>query len=141
MKNYRITVNQEVYHVTVEEVQSGTMPVPSATSIPTPAPKPTSAPVPASKPAPTAAPASKSASANPVAANVAGLKIQAPMPGKVLALKVSPGEVVKSGTVLLVLEAMKMENDIMAPKDGTIKAVAVSAGAAVTTGEVLIVME
>ena len=67
--------------------------------------------------------------------------MQAPMPGKVLVVNVAPGAAVKRGTVLLVLEAMKMENDIMAPVDGTIKAVNVSVGSSVNTGDVLVVIE
>lgn len=63
------------------------------------------------------------------------------MPGKVLAVKVAPGDAVKSGTLLVILEAMKMENDIMAPVAGTVAAVNVQAGDSVSTGEVLVVID
>jgi glutaconyl-CoA decarboxylase len=63
------------------------------------------------------------------------------MPGKILDIKVTPGDVVKSGTVLVILEAMKMENDIMAPADGTVRAINVKEGDSVNTGDVLVVIE
>jgi biotin carboxyl carrier protein len=63
------------------------------------------------------------------------------MPGKILTINVTPGASVKSGEVLLVLEAMKMENDIMAPNDGTVAAINVQTGDSVNTGEVLVVID
>ena len=76
--------------------------------------------------------------AKPVAAGSA--TISAPMPGKVLEVKVKAGDAVKAGDVLMILEAMKMQNEIMAPADGTISDVRVSAGQTVGTGDVMIVM-
>jgi glutaconyl-CoA decarboxylase len=76
--------------------------------------------------------------AKPVAAGAA--TVTAPMPGKVLEVKCKAGDAVKSGQVLLILEAMKMQNEIMAPADGTIADVRVSAGSTVNTGDVMIVM-
>ena len=79
----------------------------------------------------------------PVAAPVvtgAGEAINAPMPGNILKVNVKPGDAVKSGTVLVVLEAMKMENEIMAPKDGTVTQVLVSKGSTVDTGAPLVVI-
>ena len=67
-----------------------------------------------------------------------GLVIVAPMPGKVLSVNVTPGQAVKSGEVLLILEAMKMENEIMAPADGTVDTVPATAGANVNSGDVLV---
>ena len=70
----------------------------------------------------------------------AGTKVKAPMPGSILAVKTSVGQAVKAGDVLVVLEAMKMENDITAPCDGTIKEIVVTKGTTVNTDDVLVVM-
>ncbi len=113
MRKYNVNVNGTAYEVTVEEVKGGVAPAPVA------------APAPAPAPAPAAAPAG------------AGEQITAPMPGTILDVKVSAGQAVKSGDVLMILEAMKMENEIMAPHDGTITAVSVSKGAAVESGTLL----
>lgn len=135
MKNYTITVNGNVYEVTVEE--GLTTGAPAAAKMPSvPAP---SAPAPS---APKAAPAPAApAPAAPVkAANVGSegdLKIAAPMPGKILGLKVNPGQAVKRGDVLVLLEAMKMENEIVAPSDGTVASVNVATGDSVEAGATL----
>ncbi|MDR1548452.1 MAG: biotin/lipoyl-binding protein [Hungatella sp.] len=121
MKNYTITVNGNVYDVTVEEGPS------------------TGAPAAANKPSAPAAPAP--APAAPVKAastgSEGGLKIAAPMPGKILGVKVSQGQAVKQGDVLIVLEAMKMENEIVAPSDGTVASVNVAIGDSVEAGATL----
>ena len=122
MKKYTITVNGTAYEVEVEEM--GGVAAPKA------------APAPAAAPAPKAA--APAPAAKPVAAGSA--TISAPMPGKVLEVKVKAGDAVKSGDVLMILEAMKMQNEIMAPADGTISDVRVSAGQTVGTGDVMIVM-
>ncbi len=113
MRKYNVNVNGTAYEVTVEEVKGGA------------APAPVSAPAPAAAPAPA-----------PAAAG-AGEQITSPMPGTILDVKVTAGQAVKSGDVLMVLEAMKMENEIMAPKDGTVTAVSTSKGATVETGTLL----
>jgi Acetyl/propionyl-CoA carboxylase, alpha subunit len=119
MKNYRITVNGNVYDVTVEE--AGSAPMTSAPSAPVAVPK--------------AAPAPKAA---PTASGSQGaVKINAPMPGKVLSVKASVGAAVTKGQVIMILEAMKMENEIVAPQDGTIASIDVSEGASVEAGTVL----
>lgn len=126
MKKYNIVVNGTAYQVEVDEV--GGAASPSVASAPV-----ASAPV-ASAPAP-AAPA-------PAAAPSAGAQvISSPMPGTVLDVKVSPGQAVKSGDVLIILEAMKMENEIMAPSDGTVDTVPVAKGAAVNSGDVLVTLK
>ena len=124
MRKFNITVNGVAYEVEVEEVKDGAAPAAAA-----PAPvKAAPAPV---KPAP--APAAKA----PVAA---GAQVKAPMPGTILEVKVQQGQSVKKGDVLMVLEAMKMENEIMCPQDGTVAQVNVSKGASVNSGDVLCVL-
>ena len=123
MKKYNIVVNGTTYQVEVEEVGG----VPSA---PKAAPAPAPAPV-AAAPAP--------APAAPAAPVAAGDKaIVSPMPGTVLVVRVSAGQAVKAGDILLILEAMKMENEILAPHDGTIDTVSVTKGASVNSGDPLV---
>ena len=100
------------------------------------APAPVAAPVAA--PAPAAAPAA--APAPVAAAPVAGEAVSAPMPGNILKVNVTAGQAVKEGDVLVILEAMKMENEIMAPKAGTVAQVLVSKGSTVDTGATLVVL-
>lgn len=120
MKSYSITVNGVVYDVTVEEKNGATAPAPAKAAIP--APK-AAAPAPAPKAAP---------------AGVAGsIEVTAPMPGKILSVKANPGQSVKRGDVILLLEAMKMENEVVAPQDGTVAGINVSAGDMVESGDVL----
>lgn len=126
MKSYTITVNGTVYDVTVEE-KGGTA---------APAAAPVSAPAAAPAPAPaSAAPAAKPAGA------AGSVEVTAPMPGKILDVKAAPGQAVKKGEVILLLEAMKMENEVVAPQDGTIASVNVNAGAMVESGDVLATMD
>ncbi len=123
MKNYTITVNGTVYDVSVEEKSGGAAPAaPSA---------PAAAPAPA--PAPAAAPKA--------AGNAGSVSITAPMPGKILDIKANAGQAVKKGDVVLLLEAMKMENEVVAPQDGTIASVNVGSGAMVESGDVLATMD
>ena len=125
MRKFNITVNGVAYEVEVEEVAAGEASAPAAAA-PKAAPK-------------AAAPAAKPAA--PKAAPVAnGTKVNAPMPGTILDVKVAQGQAVKKGDVLLILEAMKMENEILAPQDGTVAQVAVSKGASVNSGDPLVVL-
>ena len=124
MKNYKITVNGTPYNVTVEE---------GAAAPAAPAAAPAPAPAPAEAPAPAPAPAAPQGAAGSVT-------VDAPMPGNILDVKVSAGATVKSGDVLIILEAMKMENDIVAPQDGTIATINVSKGDTVDAGATLITM-
>ncbi len=120
MKSYTITVNGNVYDVTVEEGQSG---APSA--------------APAAR---TAAPKAAPKQAAAPAGAQGSVKVAAPMQGKILKVNVQQGSAVKKGDVLLILEAMKMENEISAPQDGTIATVECAAGDSVETGKVLVSM-
>ncbi len=125
MKTYTITVNGNVYDVTVEEGGAvAAAPVAAA-------------PVAAPKAAPAAAPKAATPKAAAPAGAQGGVKVNAPMPGKILGVKVSAGQAVKKGDVLVVLEAMKMENEIVAPQDGTVASVNTSVGEQVEAGAVL----
>lgn len=130
MKRYTITVNGTAYDVTVDEAGSApAAPVAAAPAAPAPAP--------AAAPAKAAAPAL----AAPAASGAEGaVKVDAPMPGTILDVKVSAGSSVESGQVLCILEAMKMENDIVAPQAGTISSVNVNKGDSVEAGQVIITM-
>ena len=119
MKNYTITVNGNVYDVTVEEGTGSTAGAAKAA-----APK-------------AAAPKAAPKAAAPAGAQGA-VKVNAPMPGKILKVNVNAGAAVKKGDVLLVLEAMKMENEICAPQDGTVATVECAAGDSVESGKVLV---
>lgn len=119
MKNYTITVNGNVYNVTVEEGTTAGAPVAAA---------PKAAPA-----APKAAPAP----AAPKSAGAGSVKVNAPMPGKIVAVKAKAGDAVKKGQVIIVLEAMKMENDIVAPADGTIASIDTAVGNSVEAGETI----
>ena len=122
MKYYNITVNGVAYSVSVEETAAGAAPVAAA---------PVAAPAaPAAPKAPAAAPAAPAGAAGAVA-------VKAPMPGNILEVRVKDGQSVQAGDVLFILEAMKMENEIMAPAAGIVSGVAVQKGSAVATGAVL----
>ena len=116
MKKYRVNVNGTVYEVDVEDI-SGAAPVA----------------------APAAAPAATPVAA-PVSAPAGGEQITSPMPGNILAVNVAAGDTVRKGQVLMILEAMKMENEIMCPCDGKIVSVSVTKGATVESGTLLCVI-
>lgn len=115
MKNYKITVNGKVYDVTVQE--AGEAPVQATAQAPAPKAK---------KPAATA--------------SAGAVSVKSPMPGTILDIKVSVGDSVKSGQLLCVLEAMKMENDIVAPQDGTVDAILVSKNDSVEANDDIIAL-
>ena len=128
---YKVTLNGRTYEVEVEHGKAILLDEYEAIA---PAPV-AAAPVAA---APAAAPAA-AAPAAPVVTG-AGEAVNAPMPGNILKVNVANGQAVKAGTVLVVLEAMKMENEIMAPKDGTVTQVLVQKGSTVDTGAPLVVI-
>ena len=115
MKKYRVNVNGTDYEITLEEVTGAEASKPAA-------------PAPQAAPAPAAAPAASAGSE----------QVVSPMPGNILNVNVKVGDTVKKGQVLLILEAMKMENEIMAPKDGTVTAVNVQKGSTVESGALIV---
>ncbi len=136
---FRVTVNGKSYDVTVDEMGSAPMPV-AAAPTPAVAPAPVAAPAPAVAPAPAAAPAPAPAPEPTPAPAGDGEPITAPMPGKVWKIPVSVGDSVSEGDVLVVLEAMKMENEIQAGSAGTVQAIKVKEGDPVNTGDVLVIV-
>ena len=114
MKKYKVNVNGTVYEVTVEVMDGAA--------------------------AMAAAPAPAAAAPAPAAVPAGGEKVSSPMPGTILAVNVQNGSPVKKGDVLFILEAMKMENEIMAPCDGTAASVSVTKGATVESGTLLCVI-
>ncbi len=114
MKKYKVNVNGSVYEITLEVMDGAPAAAPAA---------------------PAAAPAAPAA-----AAPAGGEKVCSPMPGTILSVNVQNGSAVKKGDVLMVLEAMKMENEIMAPCDGTITSVNTSKGSSVESGTLLCVI-
>jgi len=134
MKQYKVTVNGQSYDVVVEEV--GADPARQTAPAQIPPPPRQTAPAAAAAPAPSAAPAP---APTPSMAGVAvSTTIRSPMPGTVLSFKVEVGQEVKRGDVLLILEAMKMENEIVATNAGRVVALKVSAGSSVNTGDSLV---
>ena len=124
MRNFTITVDGKQYNVSVEEgAQSA---APAAAPVAAPA-APAAAPAPAVAPAPKAAPA----------ATGEGQAVNAPMPGTILDIKANVGTAVKTGQPIIILEAMKMENDIVAPCDGTVTSITVKKGDSVDTNQLL----
>ena len=114
MKKYRVTVNGTVYEIELEEL-IGTAPAPAAAAPAAPAPA--------------------------AAAPEGGEQVTAPMPGTILSINVAAGDTVKRGQVLMILEAMKMENEIMAPKSGKVASINTSKGSAVESGALLCVIQ
>lgn len=128
MKKFNITVNGTAYDVEVNEVKAAA-PAAAPKAAPAAAPKAAPAPAPASAPAAAAAPV-------PAGAET----VKAPMPGKILSVAVSAGQAVKKGETLLILEAMKMQNEIAAPHDAVVAEVRVAANQTVSTGDDMVVL-
>ena len=130
---YKITLKGTTYEVEVEKGEAMILDEYEAKS---PVPP---APVAAAPVAVAAAPAAAAPAAAPAAA-ASGTVVSAPLPGNIFAIKVKEGDAVKSGDVLIIIEAMKMENEVCAPSDGVVKQIAVSKGAMVATGDTLVVI-
>ena len=123
---YIVTLNGKNYEVEVTEEDAVLLEVTEAAAV-----APVAAPAPVAAAPATAAPAAPSAS---------GTNVPSPMPGTILSVNVAAGQAVKTGDVLMVLEAMKMENDIVAPCDGTVKQLLVSKGSTVNTDDILAII-
>ena len=136
---YVVTLNGKNYEVDVTETDAIVTGVTQVPVMVAAAPAVAAAPVAAPAEAPKAeeAPATPAAPAAPTAS---GTQVKAPMPGSILAVKASAGQAVKAGDVIIVLEAMKMENDIVAPCDGTVKEILVTKGSTVNTDDILAII-
>ena len=128
---YKVTLNGKTYEIEVEKGNAiveaeyeAAAPAPAAAPVSAPAAAPAAAPTPAAAPAVTGA----------------GEVVTSPLPGTVLDIKVSAGTPVKQGQLLVIVEAMKMENEILAPKDGTVSQVVATKGATVDSGAPLVVI-
>lgn len=128
MKMFRVIVNGNEYEVGIEELQERNTSQPAERKT-TPVPRPEK-PMAAQKPEPV----------TPVINSESGEAIVAPMPGTILRIEVSTGDAIAKGDTLMILEAMKMENEILAPCDGVVKQLNVSKGASVNSGDILVVL-
>ena len=131
MKKYIINVNGKSYEVEVDEVKGGSVQSVTPVAPQWPAPAPAAAPAPKAAPAPAA----------PKAAPGTGGSVTSPMPGNIWKVLVKPGDSVKSGDVLIILEAMKMENEIFASADAVVASVEVKEGDSVGSGDLLVTFE
>ncbi|HHV53234.1 MAG: biotin/lipoyl-binding protein [Synergistota bacterium] len=142
-RRFRVVVNGKIYEVEVEELGEGSVRVASQpTQAYTPPVPVASAPVAQTQPVPPA-PVAQAPAPSPApstSAPAGATTVSAPMPGKILKVSVQPGSAVKSGELLLILEAMKMENEILSPASGTVKEVRVKAGDSVNTGDTLVII-
>lgn len=133
MRQFRVLVNGSEYKVAIEEIQETSASAPASTAAPEQVKPLTPRPIPQSKPAPASNP-------KPEANGEASGIITAAMPGTILEIKAAEGDTVVRGETLLILEAMKMENEIMAPCDGVIGEIHVAVGASVNSGDLLMII-
>lgn len=136
MRKFIVNVNGNSYEVEVEEVGGAPVSVTAAKPV-----QPVSAPAPVTAAQAAASPAPAEKPAAPAPSGVEGaIKLTAPMPGTILDIKVNPGDKVSKGTLVIILEAMKMENEILAPEDATVTSVNVTRGQQVNTGDVMLTL-
>lgn len=129
MRKFAIRVNGKSYEVEVEEIEKSTA-------------APVVGPVPAvPPPAPKSAPASKPTTTRTIVKKGEEITVNSPMPGTIITIEIKEGDQVKQGQVLMILEAMKMENEIPAPADGKVVSISVAEGAAVSSGDLLLVLK
>lgn len=140
---YKVTLKGKTYEVEVEKGEAMILDeyaaaAPAPAAVPTPAAAPAA---PATTPAPAPAPAAPATPAPATPAPAAsGTVVTSPLPGNVLSINVNVGDAVKAGQLLVLIEAMKMENEIVAPTDGVVKQIVASKGAVVATGDTLLVI-
>ena len=137
MKKYNVTVNGNLYQVEVEEVKGEFAAAPIAPISPAAPVQTVQVPQAQATAATLITPEEPEVKATPKVSSASGVKIESPMPGTIVKVAVKNGSTVKQGDVLFVLEAMKMENEIMSPIDGTVVEVNVIQGAIVNTGDIL----
>lgn len=138
MKKYRITVNGKTFDVDVEEAGGQTVERSPAPVVAAPAPVMSPAAVPAPRAVPAQAPVTSPPAQAPTTATGGATVMKSPLPGKILKVMATPGSSWKKGDTLLVIEAMKMENEILAPRDCTVEEVAVESNQTVKTGDLLL---
>ncbi len=142
MKKFLIKVNGNRYEVEVEELRDGFPTVPTASIPITAASTPVAVTTPAAQAkAPAAAPMSPAAATAAVNGATGTVKITAPMPGTILKISANVGDIVKKNQVLIILEAMKMENEIVASSEGIVASINVSMGSSVNTGDLLVSLD
>ena len=134
MRKFLINVNGNQYEVEVEEITSSETSTKPQVEYSQPAPK-------AERPAPQPKQETKAEAPKKVAAKAGQEVVKAPMPGTILSINVKEGDNVKKGQILLILEAMKMENEIVSPRDGKIARIVVSKGSSVNTGDDIVIIE
>ena len=143
MKRFQVTVNGTAYDVQVEELDGGQVAAPAPVAAPAvaaPAPvaaAPAPAPV-ATAPTPVVPIPAAPAPAAPASSSTGDVRVTAPMPGNIWDVRCSIGQAVSKGDAIIILEAMKMENEILAPQDGTVAGIHVSKGETVETGALLV---
>lgn len=134
MRKFLINVNGNQYEVEVEEITSSETSTKPQVEYSQPAPK-------AERPAPQPKQETKAEAPKKVEAKAGQEVVKAPMPGTILSINVKEGDNVKKGQILLILEAMKMENEIVSPRDGKIAKIVVSKGSSVNTGDDMVIIE